>query len=434
MKLYPYQQKALEFINKRRYSYISLPPGGGKTLTALEATKDFKHILIICPASLCMLWSDEIEKWYGKKPTQVLKTGKTKIATGYKYVIMSFEKALQMTCYKQLMRWDYEAVIVDEAHALKNPDAKRTEALLGWRTDKARLLTKVNIKKGILLSGTPMMQRPIELYSTLRGLRPELLGDYKRYDKFGVYFAKGYKNPWGAWVFSGQSNVKELAQLSKDFIHRADKEEVYKELPALNQQIVRFDCARNLVEQEKAYDMASLIGSNSSVAFEGLAQIRHEMALEKVPMIIDYVENLLKSGEKVILFAWHRAVINSNCEHFKCALRIDGSVPTNKRSQLARDFNDGKHNLAICQVKAASEGLSFHTATHVVFAETSWNPAENEQAYKRAHRRGQENPVFVHYLVASNSLDDRIMKKVLTKEKTAAIFYDELINNTGEIK
>jgi len=436
MKLYPYQQRALAFAKERRYSYLSLPCGAGKTLTALEATKKFKHVLIISPASICMVWKEEIRKWYGEAhKIQVFHSMKETLDTSAKWVILSYNKALNLKIYAQLIKWNYQGCIIDEAHHLKNPEAKRTEALIGYRSDKARLVTKKSVQRGILLSGTPMMQRPIELYAPLRGLRPDLLGKYHRYEHYGIRFCGGYKDGF-KWVLTGTSNLKELATLGQDFLYRVSKEEVYQELPSLTQQVVRLDCARKLIEREKAYDFEAIKNSENTVAFEGLAELRHLLAIEKVPLIKEYVRELLNSGEKVIIFAWHRAVINSICELSVETLRIDGSVPATKRQKLVRDFNKGKYKLAVCQIKAANEGISFHTATHVVFAEISWNPADNEQAYKRVHRRGQKNPVFIHYLVANQSLDDRILGDVLTKEKIVNIFnnHSELNRDTRGVK
>ncbi len=426
IKFYEHQTEALKFIDDRKHVYLSLPPGGGKTLTALEATKNFQRILIICPASLCLLWRDEILKWYGSQKIQVVETGKSLILDNVKYIILSYEKAIKLSMYSQLIKICYEAVIVDEAHALKNPFAKRTEALMGWTSSKARLLTKKSLKKVLLLSGTPMMQRPIEIYSALRGLRPELLGEYKLYEKFGVHFAAGYRDCMKRWVFTGASNVEKLAKICRPFLFRVSRDRINQSLPPLVQQIIRLDCAEKLIAQEKRYDLDSLMQSHS-VAFEGLAELRQLMALEKIPLVIEYIKNLRLSGENIIIFAWHLSVIEKLVEAFTGCLQISGLVPPSERLNLAKIFNGAMGQIIICQVKAASEGLSFHTASHVVFVEPSWNPAENEQAYKRAHRTGQKKSVTVHYMVANNSLDDFILRKVLTKEKTVDTFYNALL-------
>lgn len=430
-KLTKYQHYCVERAFLRKNSYLAIPCGGGKTLTSLHIMAEQKCTLVICPASLCQNWEDEILKWGFAKKKDIFIVPKisSRIPELKRFIIVSYDKAIKGAIYKQLIIKPYDSVILDEAHKIKNPESKRTEALIGWATGKARLLTTPRVKKCLLLSGTPMMQRPFEMYSALRGLAPETLGKYIDKKAFGVHFCKGFQDNYGKWVFNGADNLKELAELTKDFIIRVSKEVIEAELPPLRQQIIRLDCCESLVKQEQAYHIDSLENLSGSVAFEGLSELRHMMAIQKIPLITEYINDLILSGEKVIIFTWHRAVINSILTSFPALLRIDGSVPTSSRSQLVNDFNTGKYPGAICQITAASEGLSFHTASHVVFAEVSWNPSDNEQAFKRVHRRGQEKPVLVHYLVAKNSLDDKIMQNVLTKERVVSTFDNELINN-----
>lgn len=436
MKLYKYQQECLPFIASQKYSYLNMYCGGGKTLTALEAVQHYSRILIICPAALTQNWADEIFKWYGNQSVFIAPTTTCAIPLKAKFIIVSYHKLLNpQLIFKQLIFISYQAVIVDEAHKIKNPEAKRTEALLGWTSKKPRLLTKPDIERVILLSGTPMMQRPFELYSVLRGLRPELLGEYNTMKKFGLQFCRAYQDTYGKWVYNGADNLEELAQMVSPFIKIIPRTRVERELPEFRQKIVRFDICQELVRQEQQYDLSAIETSQSDVPFSGLSELRHLMAIQKAPIASQYIEELLLCGERVIIFCWHRAVINSLLMSLPLgSLRIDGSVPLPARTQNIKDFNDGKAQAIVCQISAASEGISLHTATHVVFAEISWNPADNEQCYKRVHRRGQKNKVLAHYLVVKNSLDDRILKNVLTKEQTVGKFNRELMISNNRRK
>ena len=441
MKLYRYQQEAVRFAQSRKYSYLAIPCGGGKTFTALEATKDAELIVIICPASLCNLWADEIIKAYDISEDEICVPTKcsSDFLPKFKYLIVSYDKAISAYMYPRIYALNYTCIIVDEAHKIKNPIAKRTKALLGWQGKKPRLLTKPGIEKCILLSGTPMMQRPWELYSILRGLIPDQLGPYTDSRMFGIYFCKAYKDVYGRWIRTGADHMDELARLTKDLILHIRKEQVDKDLPPLRKQIVRLSCAQTYLKEEKKYDVSSLVNSGASLSFEGLSELRHMMAIQKIPYIQDFVSELLSAGEKVIIFAWHRKVIASTFTYLEHSLMqhsspgqsvllLDGSVPASERQALSKEFNENdSYRCAVCQLSAVSEGISLHSATHVVFAEISWNPSDNHQALKRVHRKGQTSPVLAHYLVVKNSLDDKILKNVLTKEVVVSKFDSELL-------
>ncbi|XP_065199032.1 SWI/SNF-related matrix-associated actin-dependent regulator of chromatin subfamily A-like protein 1 [Sycon ciliatum] len=292
--------------------------------------------------------------------------------------------------YKALFKTNYTGVIVDEAHKIKNPRSKRTQALVGWQGKAKRLLTKDNIKQCILLSGTPMMQRPWELYSVLRGLIPDELGPYSKSSMYAIHFCKGYKDVYGRWITNGSDNLEELSEITKKLIFPVSRERIERNLPPIRKQIVRLSCGGTYLAQEKAYNIESLEDITSSIGFEGLSELRHLMAIQKIPYIQDYVKNLLLSGEKVIVFAWHRAVLQSILTYVQAlslprdVLLLDGSVPPSQRQSLCHKFNTENYSIALCQISAVSEGLSLHTATHVVFSEISWNPSDNEQALKRS--------------------------------------------------
>lgn len=431
IELRPYQTQGIDFAKQRRYSYFGVGCGGGKTVMSLEATKPFDKILIIAPASLLLNWRDEITKWYGSayitvinKPLQALTCGK--------YTIISYERAMQKDYFLKILQNEFQAVIVDEAHRIKNKDAARTEALLGWRSGKSRLLTHPSVEKAILLSGTPMMQRPVELYAPVRGLRPDLLTPYDTYKSYCIRYCGGYIDDWGKMIATGATYQKELAERVRDFLYYVPKSEIEKDLPPCQHHLIRFDVAKNIVKEQEKLITWNLEKTDLVYNFELGAALQHELAFEKIALSVDYIKNLVSNGEKTVVFCYHLDIIAAlklGLEKLKPKV-ITGAISHSRRHTIVTDFNqDQDSKLLICQIKSAGEGLNINSASQVVFVEFSWNPADIEQCFKRVHRQGVKTAVQVHYLVASNSFDDYKLTNILKKQDVVNKFNSYLLEN-----
>lgn len=421
-QLYDYQREAVDFANTRKSVFIGIPCRGGKTAASLEMVRPFKKTLIICPASLYHIWYDEIKKVYSDDETICVYNKRKLINITERFTIISYEKSIQLFYFKILKQTDFDSVIVDEAHRLKNYKSKRTQKLIGWGKEPGYLHDQ-RFKKIILLSGTPLMQRPVELYAAARAFRPDLIEPHTLYADFAFYYCCGYVDPWWNIIATGHNHMRELAEKLKDFLFIVDKDRVYKNFPPIQQQIVRLDVGQEIIAEEQQYCRESLEKTTTPIVMSALAALSHKLSLEKIDLCVDYINDLIDNGDKVVLFAWHTDVIEELQSKLSGSLKITGETPAHKRPQLCQIFKENTQvNSLICQIKAVGEGFDLSCAQHVVFVEFSWNPGDMEQCYKRVYKRNGEGTIFVYYLVASNSLDDYKLTNILKKESVVNEF------------
>lgn len=415
-----YQSLALEFAlaNENKLTYLALPPGAGKTLVALclalESPENYK-ILVVCNSTIVDIWANEIEK-FQIPLTYTVQRKRNHVADNNRIRICSYSNAV-------FLADTYDLIIFDEAHNLKTWQANRTRKLLVAKESLAN-----GAKKVICLSGTPVLNRPMELFPILRF--SNLLPDkWRKYRDFAFYFCEGYTNGYNKIVATGAAYMDDLRPLLSNFFV-IDRSVVEKELPPVETSIVRFSSLSRFDYNKLPYDVASIVARRTPVGFEGLSELRHEMAMEKAPQVLEYAQEILSGEEPVIIFCWHTELIDylrhELTEHNP--LVISGSVLSKNRDGIQKAFNSGQSKLIICQIVTASEGISLTAAKHVIFAEISWSPSQNYQAIKRAHRRGIEHKLMVHMLVQSRSLDDYILQRGFEKEALIEyIFQDKKI-------
>lgn len=356
----------------------------------------------------------------------------------------------------QLMSRTWDVLIVDEAHYIKNPKAARTKAVLGYPGNKKKkeepidgLIDRTELKR-MFLTGTPILNRPIEMQTLLGALAPEQFGNF-------FQFARRYCNATQGrfgWDFSGASNLEELQEkLRASIMVRRLKREVLKELPAKQRQIIPLPLngAKKLVEQEakafdryenglnelhddadfahasgneKAYKAAvAALAEAQKVAFEEMSEVRKAVAVAKVPKVIEHLENAFEQGiKKIVLFGHHHDVCNPIFAHFgNAAVRLTGedTKMSDRQASVDRFQTDPTCKLFVGSIKAAGVGHTLTAAAHVVFAELDWVPANVTQAEDRTHRIGQKNSVYIQHLVLDGSLDARMATMLVEKQEVA---------------
>lgn len=446
----PYQKAGIAFASKRQNALIADDMGLGKTIQAIgvaNADPNAKKILIICPASLKLNWKREWEKWDVKG----LKVG---IAEGSTFpdadvVIMNYDIAAKLADQVHSKEWDL--IIGDEAHYLKNPLAKRTQAILGGKGKKgAPDIKPFKAKRRVFLTGTPIVNRPKELWPLVQALDPDGLG------KNWFNYAKRYcdlKKGWGGhWDDSGASNLEELqTKLRSSIMVRRLKKDVLTELPPKSRTIIPITpdsagskaiaeesaiAAQNkaMIEQlqaevelakasdnEEDYKEAvAKLKAGVKVAFQEMAKARKQVAMAKVPYVVDRVKDLVEETGKVIVMAHHHDVIDKiKAEFGEDAVVVDGRVDPGAERQKAVDAfqKDPSKKVFIGSIAAAGVGLTLTAAHTVVFAELDWVPGNMTQAEDRAHRIGQKDNVDVYHIVLDGSLDSRLAKVLVQKQE-----------------
>ncbi len=420
MKLFKYQVEGVRFCATKTVSLLADEPGLGKTIQTIGVINvcNLKKILIICPASLSYNWQSELQKWLKELlEIQIVKNGKTQITDTTRVLIGSYQLITNESIQKQIKEREWDLVVIDEAHYLKNPKALRTKKILGKETFLK------NAKKIMLLTGTPILNRPIEIYPILRTLFPKVLGKYSRYQAFTERYCNAHQTTMG-WDVSGSSNEEELGTQLKKVMIRRFKKDVIQDLPDKIYQVIDLDAQhagiKAIVNREKLmYEDLKNSGLN---LYAELATVRRELGEAKVSLIVSHILMLLESGiNKLVVFAHHRHVINALAValsmHNIGIVSVKGDTSIQARQTNVDKFQTDKNvKVFIGNITSAGVGITLTKAHHVVFAEFSWSPAEIQQAIDRCHRIGQKNCVIAQFLTIQDSLDSYMIKTIIDKE------------------
>ena len=450
----PYQVAGIRFMLEREGVLLGDEMGLGKTiqiiglLNALSApTLDGKKpilssALIVCPASLKLNWLKELKRWLVSRLTYAV--ADSKFFPRSDIVIINYDILGKWLERIQSRNWDL--VAADEAHYVKNPDALRSKnfyAIQGARR--------------VLATGTPIVNRPKELFPLVHYLDPEKFPEFM---PFAIRYCGAVRNGSG-WNTSGASNLDELqVRLRGSIMIRRMKKEVLTELPPKTRQIIELpapDKIKHLLKQEneqyqnkagyleackaamqnarEANDTAAYqkaledFRKTSGLILSGIAELRKAVAIAKVPYVVEHLKEAMEEGNKVVCFAHHHEVMDAIRAHFPSSVKFSGQQSaTEKNAAVERFQTDERCKLFVGGILAAGVGITLTASSHVVFAELDWVPGNLTQAEDRCHRIGQKDNVLVQHLVLEGSLDFYIAEKVIAKQK----IIDAAMNNQPE--
>ena len=429
----PFQKAGIAFALDRKNTLIADEMGLGKTIQALgmiNSIPSIKKVLVIVPASLKLNWEAEAEKWLTRKFSIGVVTP-AGIPTGRNFLIINYDVLKKFKV--QLMSRAWDLVIIDEGHYIKNAKAQRT---------KAAIAIAKKIGRKVILTGTPIVNRPVELFTMLNLLDPK---SWPRFTRFAFRYCGPKNNGWG-WEFKGASNLEELQEkLRSTIMIRRMKEEVLKDLaPKIRQVIeIEFDCVELAEEQKAALKWDEIFGDARiaidaaktdeeyaeavakmaefrKVYFEEMAILRHDTAVAKAPFVANHIKEALENVEKIVVFAHHRDVVKILQEELKDynpVSLVGGMKDTEKKAAVDAFQNDSDVRVFIGSLMAAKEGITLTAASTVVFAELDWVPGNMSQAEDRCHRITQEDSVLVHHIVLAKSFDSKLAKSVIEKQK-----------------
>nr|XP_012147228.1 PREDICTED: SWI/SNF-related matrix-associated actin-dependent regulator of chromatin subfamily A-like protein 1 isoform X2 [Megachile rotundata] len=412
--LMPFQRKGICYgISKRGRCMIADDMGLGKTIQALGIAHYFKEnwpLLIIVPSSVRYQWTDAIYTFLPSVPAQyVHQFANTKdFITGNKIVITSYD--LLVRAVDAFERHTFGFVILDESHALKSVKTARYKAA-------QRIVSKAC--HVVLLSGTPALSRPIELYSQISLIMRNFMG----YQEYGIRYCAGEKSSFG-WDFTGSSNMQELQLLLKcTCVIRRLKNEVLEELPSKKREVIVLDPDLIKIGTKEMKEISAKLERSSLTGMERhntLLQYYNESSIAKQKAICDYVTNLLRRKQKCIIFAHHQNILDAISEVAESMdikyIRIDGKTnPERRKYQVDKFQTSDAYLVAILSITAANAGITLTAAQLVVFAELFWNPGVLCQAEDRVHRIGQNENVVIQYLVAKQTADDYLWPLIQRK-------------------
>ncbi|KAI9244115.1 P-loop containing nucleoside triphosphate hydrolase protein [Phascolomyces articulosus] len=438
----------------------------GKTVQAIAIAYSYLDewpVLVVCPSSVRITWKNELLRWtdiveheigiitqgiqmaqlpkkkqlkatttddthsigaspggsfsnskgYGyNAPTRVKRPGDNNddASNNIKFWVTSYDLATRRIC--NIVDAEFKIVICDESHYIKNFSAKRTQALVP-------VLKKA--KRVLLLTGTPALSRPIELFSQMSALRPDI---FTSEEQFGERYCGGLsaRDGWGR-KYTGAQYLEELHfLLTKTILVRRLKEDVGDQLPKKRRQVVLMDVATLMKKSLTATrKKISSIPIASEERKGTILQWFSDSGKAKIPVVQQYIEHTLDhTNDKMVIFAYHHSMLNAieQCVSKKqtAFIRIDGSTRQSLRQPLCDAFQapDSKIRVAILSL-VIGFGLNLSAADLVLFAELYWNPAHLLQAEDRAHRTGRVGPVTVIYILSMDTIDSFLWPLVKRK-------------------
>lgn len=447
---YEYQKEGIQKGLSWKRLFIGDEPGLGKTLQSIGIVDiaDAYPCLVICPSSLKINWQREFEKFTDKKALVLDNSTRTT----WPYLLQMRMYHVAIVNYESLRKyfvWDtpggtfrlkdvvfcphinlFKSVIIDECHRVKDPGAQQTKFAKGLATGKEWV---------ILLSGTPVVNRPGDLVSQLSIM--DRLRDFGGAAPFMMRYGEG-------------ENLSELSdRLFSSCMIRREKAKVLTELPdktrvKLTVQISNrpeYEMAcQDLAQYLREYKECSDWEIRRKMRMEALVKfmtLRSLSARGKVKQAIEFVQDFLESGKSIILFCSFHEVVDEICKAFPGSVRVTGRESGVEKQAAVDAFQAGRAKVIVCSIKAAGVGLTLTASSTVCFVELPWTYADCCQCEDRAHRIGQKDNVTCHYLLGRNTIDWRLYELIQDKRSlanqimaaedevpTEERYFDELMN------
>ena len=406
--------------------------GLGKTLQAIVLISKIhkekkKKSMVIMPKSLIYNWENEIKRFSPK-----LKVG---VYYGINRDFSSLKKAdVILTTYgtirndiENLLEQKFDLLVLDESQNIKNINSQTTKAVL-----------LLNAKKRVALSGTPIENNLLELYSLFRFLNPEMFGSVQE-------FTNDYIVP--IQKYSDTSTIEELRKKIYPFLLRRVKKEVLADLPDKIEKLVYVDMNdehRRFYEERRKYYYSLLEKNTSSqgnfdkfFVLQAINELRHivsspELETKKIisskkEVLIENVIEAIENNHKVLVFVNYLSSIESICDSLKenkiKYLKMTGQ--TKDRQNLVDKFqNDSRYKVFVMTLKTGGVGLNLVSADTIFIYDPWWNTTVENQAIDRAYRLGQDKTVFAYKMIMRNTIEEKILKLQEMKNK----LLDDLIS------
>lgn len=432
--------------------------GCGKTLTAIAVmgalyiTGKIQRVLIVAPSSVCAVWPKELAEYADFQHREALLLGDKKkrlselsrlvaaeqlLSSALSVAVINYESTHRDGILEALEDFEPDMIICDESQRIKTHNAAQSKAL--------HKLGDVAAYK-LILSGTPVQNAALDLYSQYRFLDPSVFGT-------NFYTFKGKYAVMGGFQqhqIVGYRDMDGLIQKAHSVAYRVTKDECL-DLPEqtfLNRYVEFEPAARKLYDQIKRESFAELDGGDTVTATTVLTRLLRLQQLTggylqtdegtkpervseaKIKALDDILEDyVISSGKKLVIFARFLSEITAIEDLLKSKkIRyglIYGDVKLEERGAIVQDFQTNPETMVfVAQLQTAGLGITLHAASTAVFYSVDYNYANYSQATARIHRIGQRNACTYIHLMVENSIDDKVMKALSKKENLAKTIVD----------
>lgn len=403
--------------------------GLGKTLQALAVILSRAQqgpTLVLAPTSVCFNWVQEATRF---APTLKIKVfgeasdidKRQQLLDGlgaFDLVICSY--GILQREGERLATVKWQSIVADEAQALKNPLAKRTQAAMGLSAHFKMITT-----------GTPVENNLTELWTLFRFINPGLLGSQKQFHKrFAGVIENTKDNDGGARLRANNA----LKQLISPFVLRRMKNQVLTELPSRTeinvpvelseQEVVLYEALRrqaveNLSQGDTSQGqhhikmLSEIMRLRRACCHPSLAMPGSLLQGSKLKAFDGLMQELMQNNHKALVFSQfvgHLKIIEQHLQQQGISYQyLDGATPAKQRSKAVNEFQSGIGDVFLISLKAGGSGLNLTAADYVIHMDPWWNPAVEDQASDRAHRMGQTRPVTIYRLIAKDTIEDKIV-------------------------
>ncbi|XP_078039953.1 DNA repair and recombination protein RAD54B isoform X2 [Augochlora pura] len=395
-----------------------------------------KYVLIVTPSSLCNNWSKEFSNWLGSHRIS--------------------------PCQEELELIEFDLIVCDEGHRLKNNDIKA-----------AKILNNISCKKRVLLSGTPIQNDLQEFFALIDFVNPGILDNICKFKSY-------YENPIVASQCShasdsvislGKERANELHEKTKLFILRRTQDTINKYLPSKHELVLfcrlsdeqkdlytrvtnawfdKTGLPTNAVPHLTVITMLKKICNHPDLFYNekndwltnNFKNIKRNVPKStysgKVSVVQTLMRNLKKTKEKLVLISYYTQTLDlletiCNNENLQF-LRLDGSTASSSRLKIIQQFNSGndEHKVLLLSAKAGGVGLNLPGASRLVLFDSDWNPASDSQAMARIWREGQKKNVFILRLLTTGTIEEKIFQRQVSKASLSETVVD--VNNFVSLK
>lgn len=437
--LYSYQLAAVETILQKRRVLAGLQPGMGKTaiLQAVAAARalEGERTLVIVPPALRPMWMKEFAADYPQLNVQTTTGMKPQPLPDADVVVMN--DSLIAGRVEDILDWEPGAILVDEAHRMKNVESRRTKAMfqIAAEYDSDQTLNGSNAVIMAMATGTLATNNAGDVYAPLRVTGKQNAADVSGDAKWSRFLDEWCETEiaWKRRVVVGCKDVEGLRQkLLETCMINVPRDEVL-DLPARTFSQVDLQLSdKDMAEYKYVQKMflqwvMEQFGEDAALRASKAEAITRMMRLweydgkAKVRTTCEYVTNLTDQGEQVVVMAWHSSVMKEIAERLEAqGLRvacINGGVSADDKAATVELFQAGKIDVVVGQIAAAGVGLTLTASCHIVFAQLPWSPAVFAQATDRIYRIGQERHTFVHVLNMEDGISQRLWGVLNEKAK-----------------
>ena len=404
-----YQTFGTKYIVHQKKVLLGDEMGLGKTIQAIAAMAALKaagksHFMVVCPASVLINWCREIQKHSTLEVTKIHGDDQEALLHWRENGDVAVTTYESISRFQLPPRFRVSMVITDEAHYVKNPETKRTKALL-------KLLDQT--ENVLFMSGTPLENRVEEMCFLVSCLQENVAQELE-----AVKFI---------------STSEQFRQQLAPVYLRRTREDVLQELPELIEK--EQWCVLNEAEQKDYYD--AVMSGN----FMAIRQVSwHATDLNKstkAARLLELCQQAKEQGRKVIVFSFFRTILQKVAQLLedRCMEPITGSVSPQRRQEIVDAFTKAEPgSVLISQVQAGGTGLNIQSASVIIFCEPQIKPSIENQAISRAYRMGQVRDVLVYRLLADDTVDEQIMEILRTKQNQFDAFADESVVGTESLK